>query len=124
MATGWDEIAAALLAGSPLPTSAGNKIRIDSANDADAYPFVIGHSVSTERDFGMDNTLLSVKETFHVECWAETRAEANVLEGEVVAALLVAGLVPDPSGPDGMDPTVDVRCVDVFVPTWITPSIP
>ena len=121
MATGWDEISQALLAGSPSPTSAEDRIRIDAAIDTDAYPFVVGHSVSTEREFGLDNTLLFTREQFHLECWGETREEANQIESEVVAALLAAGLTPDPSGPDGFDPTVDVRCVDVFVTAWITP---
>lgn len=120
---GWDQIMAAL-SGSPLPTSAGDKIRVDQANDADSYPFVVGHSVSTERARGLDGTLLYVKETFHLECWGETRELANVLETEVVDALIAAGLYTDPNGPDGFDPTLDVRCVDLFVPTWITPEIP
>ena len=114
----------AALSGSPLPTSAEDKIRVDQANDSDVMPFVVGHSIATVRERGLDNTLLFVKETFHLECWGETRELANALEGEVVAALEAAGLYTDPNGPDGFDPTLDVRCVDLFVPTWITPQIP
>jgi hypothetical protein len=123
MATGWEQVVAALTTGSPTPTSAGEKIRVDAAIDTDAYPFIVGHSVAVERIFGLDNTLMAKKQTYHLECWGETREQANQLEEEVVTALIAAGLIPDANGPDGMDPTVDVRCADVFVPTWITPEV-
>lgn len=121
---GWLQIITALSTGSPAPTSAGDKIRVDAANDNDAYPFIVGHSVATVRERGLDNTLLFVKETFHLELWGETREQANQLEQEVVDALNAAGLYEDPNGPDGFDPNVDVRCVDLFVPTWVTPEVP
>lgn len=123
MSTGWQEIVDALGAGSPT-LSCGDRIRTDAANDEDPYPFIVGHSYSTERDFGLDGTLLSTKELFHVELWGETREQANQLEAEVLERLIAADLLPEPNGPDGFDPTVDVRCVDLFVPTWITPAIP
>ena len=123
MATGWEQIVAALTTGSPSPTPAGERIYIDAANDEEPRPYVIGHSIGRNRTFGLDNTLLALKETFHLECWGETRELANQLADAVVEALLAAGLVPDDNGPDGMDPSFDVRCTDVYVPTWITPQV-
>lgn len=125
MANGWDQINAALTAGSPTPTSAGSKVFVDVATDEQSqdYPYIIVHSYSTERKRGLDGTLLYIKETFHLECWGETRAMAKQLGDEVDDALAAARLYTDPNGPDGFDPTMDVRCSDVFVPTWITPEV-
>jgi len=114
----WDEIRPILINGSPI-TSAGDRVRIDSGNEGDEYPIVIGRSVAVKRSYGLDNTLLEKRETLSLECWGETREQASVLEGQVVALLEAAGLPPDENGPDGIDPTVDVRCCVVFVTVWL-----
>lgn len=76
---------------------------------------MIGRRVAVERTFGLDNTLLEHKETYSLECWGETRDQASDLEDQVVTLLVGAGLPPDPNGPDGIDPVVDVRCCVIFV---------
>jgi hypothetical protein len=121
--SGWSQLRDVLLNGSPQ-TLAGQKIRQDAANDGDKYPFVIGRRVDVYREFGLDNTLLSVKEQYGLECWGETREQACALEDQAVALLIAAGLPPDPNGPDGLDPTVDVRCSVLYVSIWLDIEIP
>lgn len=119
---GWEAISAVLL-GSPQ-TAAGQQIRIDSANDGDTVPFVVGHRVGVKRVYGLDNTLLEHQETYQLECWGETRAEAEDLSDECVALLAAAGFPPDDNAPDGVDPVVDVRCAVLYVSLWLdTPDI-
>lgn len=120
----WEELRGILINGSPV-TAAGDRVRTDAGNEDDAYPFVIGRRVAVERTFGLDNTLLEHKETYSLECWGETRDQASDLEDQVVTLLVGAGLPPDPNGPDGIDPVVDVRCCVIFVSAWSSiPAIP
>lgn len=114
---GWDALSAVLL-GSPQ-TAAGEQVRIDSANDDDVYPFVVGHRVDVKRAYGLDNTLLEHQETYQLECWGETREQAGDMADEVAQRLQAAGFPLDPQGPDGLDPIVDVRCAVLYVSLWL-----
>jgi hypothetical protein len=116
--TGGEIIRAALTAGSPIPTDAGLRVRQDAADEQDAYPFIIFRRVAVFRDRGLDNTLLATKETFHVECWGETREESDDLETQAVAALEAAGRPPSDNDPDGLDPDVKVRAAVIVVDIW------
>ena len=115
---GWDTISAVLINGSPQ-TAAGAKVRIDSANDADTYPFIVGHRVNVQREYGLDNSLHAQIETYMIECWGETRDDANRLSDECAGLLGAAGYPLDANGPDGLDPVVDVRCVVLYVTLFL-----
>lgn len=118
------EIQDALLAGSPLPTSAHDRVRVDQANDGEPYPHIVLHRASVNHLRGLDNTLHAIKEIMHVECWGEDRLSAIQLSDEAIQALLVAGFPNDEGGPDGVEPNLDVRCVDIFLTVWTTPEVP
>ena len=108
----------AILTGSPLATSAGDKVRPDEADVNDKVPFILFRRINVHREYGLDNTLLGTREDFNIECWADTPALAQVLEGEVVAALIDAGVPVNPNDPDGNDPQVGVNAVVVNVSLW------
>lgn len=116
--TGGELIYAALATGSPLPTSVGIKVRQDAADEDDGYDFIIYRRVAVERQRGLDGTLLATRETFHIECWAKTRPEAEVIEAEAIAALTAAGYYPDGNDVDGIDPDVKVRAAVFVVDIW------
>ncbi len=117
------EIQSALLAGSPLPTSAADRVRVDQANDDDEYPHIVLHRASVTHLRGIGSTLHAIKEIMHVECWGEDRVSAITLSEQAIDALLAAGFANDEGGPDGVEPNLDVRCVDVFLTVWTTPAI-
>ena len=121
--TGGELIRAALIAGSPLPTLAGLKVRQDAADENDKFPFIIFRRVNVVRDRGLDGTLLTTKEVFHVECWGETRAESDALEAQALLAISAAGFYPDGNEVDGLDPDVKVRAAVFAVDVWTTPLI-
>lgn len=121
--TGGEIIRAALIAGSPLPTDAGLKVRQDAADEQDNEPFIIFRRVDVERQRGLDGTLLAMKETFNVECWGETRADSDALEYQAIAALNAAGRFCDGNEVDGLDPDVKVRAAVFAVDIWTTPEI-
>lgn len=121
--TGGEIIRAALIAGSPSPTDAELKVRQDAADEDDDEPFIIFRRVEVDRQRGLDGTLLAVKETFHIECWGKTRADADVLEAQAIAALEAAGRYPDGNEVDGLDPDVKVRAAVFAVDIWTTPEI-
>lgn len=122
--TGGEILRAVLTAGSPLPTLAGLRVRQDAADETDDFPFVIFRRISVVRQRGLDNTVLAVCETFHVESWGETRAESDELETQVVAVLEASGYPPLDNEPDGLDPDVKVRAAVFAVDIWTTPQIP
>lgn len=110
--TASEELRSILVSGSPQ-TDAADRVRFDEARLEDAQPLIVLRRINIERDYGLDNTLLSKRETFFVECWAETRAEAQVLEEQVVNLLEAAGIPPEPNDPDGFVPNQDLRCCTV-----------
>lgn len=121
--TGGEIIRSVLGTGSPLATGAGDRVRQDAADESDPFPFIIFRRVAVYRERGLDNTLLAKKETFHIECWGETRAESDVLEEQAIDALLDAGYPAEENEPDGMDPDVKVRASVFAVCIWTTPEI-
>lgn len=115
---GWDTISGLLVNSSPR-TRADDRVHIDSAVDGEQYPVVVGHRVAVKRDYGLDNTLLEHKETYQLECWGETRSQADELADEVAQILEANGFPLDDNAPDGLDPVVDVRCVVLYVSCWL-----
>lgn len=109
----------ALLMGSPS-TSVGDRVYIDAAPQVNSdpegdpyaglFPFIVFRRARIERDYGLDNTLLAKHETFHIECWAEYREQAQAIEEEVVDRLISIGIPPQENDPDAITPTQDVRC--------------
>lgn len=121
--TGGERIHAALTAGNPPATSVGTKVRQDAADEQDGYAFIIFRRVDVVRERGLGGMLLAMKEVFHIECWGETRADADVLEQEALAALTAANFYPDGNEVDAIDPEVKVRCAIFAVDVWTTPEI-
>lgn len=107
-----------ILTGSPLATSAGTRVRADAADEKDVYPFIIFRRTEVDRIYGLSNALLGTREDFAIECWADTPAQAQVLEAEVVAALAVADIPVNQNDADGNDPVVGVNAVVVNVSVW------
>lgn len=118
--TGGERLRAVLSAGAA--TSAGSKVRQDAADQDDEYPFIIFRRVAVERLRGIDGSLHATKETFHIECWGETRAESDTLEAQALAALQTAGLYADGNEPDGLDPEVKVRAAVFVIDLWTQPA--
>jgi len=116
--TGGEIIRAALTAGSPLPTDAAGRVRQDAADEDDEFPFIIFRRVEVERLRGLDGSLHATKETFHVECWGETRAQSDALEAQAIAALAAARRYCDGNEPDGLDPEVKVRSAVFLIDIW------
>lgn len=104
----------ALVGGSPDPTFA-SAVRQDQADEGDEYPFIIFRRTFVERDFGLDNTLLGVRETYQIECWGDTREQEMVMETRVVDLLIAAGLPPKANDTDGLDPDMKVRAGVIVV---------
>lgn len=121
--TGGERIRAALVTGSPYPTSAGDKCRQDAADQKDVEPFIIFRRVKVQRTRGLDNTLLAMCETFQVECWGMTRGASDDLEAQAIAALEAVGLLAEDNEPDGLDPEVVVKAAVFVVCVWATPEI-
>jgi hypothetical protein len=120
---GGELIRAALISGSPDPTSAGTRVRQDAAKDDDPYPFIIFRRIDVDRQRGLGGGLLAMRETFQVECWGENREESDELESQAVAALEAAGFYPDGNEVDGIDPEVKVRAGVFTLDVWTTPEI-
>lgn len=121
--TGSEQVRAALTAGSPYPTLAEDRVRSDAADPEDACPYIVFRRIAVDREFGLDNTLLAMTETFQIFCWGSTPAEAQQLEAETVGALLAVDLVPGPNDPDDVNFDVGDNVVVLTVDVVTTPQI-
>lgn len=110
---------AALTAHAPLTALVGSKVRADAAKDEDSGDYIVFRRKAVEREYSLDNTLLSRRDVFEIECWSQARLRTAEIEDAVVDALLAADLVPDDSDADAMDPEVDIRCAVVRVGVWV-----
>lgn len=121
--TGSEQIRSALTAGSPYPTSAEDRVRSDAADEEDATPYAVFRRIAVDREYGLDNTLLAMTETFQIFCWGATPTEAQQLEQETVDALLANDLVPGPNDPDAVNFDVGDNVVVITVDVVTTPQI-
>lgn len=77
-----------LLAGNTGVTSlVGGRIGADRAEQDWGRPFVIYTRTDTERFKTLDGTVVDEKVTFDVQCWADTRAEAEACADACTAAI-------------------------------------
>lgn len=116
--TGAETLRNALVGGSPDPTFA-TAVRQDLADEADQFPYIIFRRVAVYREFGLDNTLLCVKETYHIECWGDNREQESVMEDKVVDLLIAADMPPSQNESDGFDPDMKVRAGVIVVDLWL-----
>ncbi len=104
----------AVFGGSPDPGFA-TAMRQDLADEGDVEPYIVFRRVFVKREVGLDNTLLGVTETYHIECWGDNRAQEMQMEGQVVDRLIAAGLPPSSNQTDGVDPDMKLRAGVIVV---------
>ena len=114
--TGGEQIRAALTAG--LGTMAGSRVRQDMADERDELPFIIFRRFGYKYETGLLGPPMAMQEVMHIECWADTRAQTDAMEAQVVAALLAANLFPLGGDTDGTDADVKVRAGTIMVDVW------
>jgi hypothetical protein len=114
--TGGEQIRAALIASGG--TAAGSRVRQDMADERDELPFIIFRRFGYEYEKGLLGPPMAMRETMHIECWADTRAETDAMEAQVVARLLAANLYPGGGDTDGTDADVKVRAGTIMVDVW------
>lgn len=115
---GAEILRAVLVGGSPDPTFA-TAVRQDLEDENDTYPYIVYRRVDVYREFGLDDTLLAVRETYHIECWGHNRAQEMDMEERVVDLLIAAGLPPRANETDGLDPQMKVRVGVLVVDVWL-----
>jgi hypothetical protein len=107
-----------ILTGSPYATAAADRVRANAADPEDVPPYIIFRRTAVHRDWGLDNTLLAMRETFNIECWGETPAKSQELEQQVVTALVAAGIPTNDNDSDGLDPKMQLDVSAVNVDIW------
>lgn len=111
-------VIAALAAHPGLAALVGTRIRVDYAEAADRYPFVVVKRADFSRTPDLSGAVNLITETFEVECWGEDRVQAVNLMEQALLALDAADLPPERGQPDGVDPEllnkVCVLVVDVL----------
>lgn len=105
---------AAVFGGSP-DAGFATAMRQDLADESDVEPYIVFRRVFVKREVGLDNTLLGVTETYHIECWGDNREQEMEMENQVIQRLFAAGLPPETSQTDGVDPEMKLRAGVIVV---------
>lgn len=80
-------IFAALTAGSPLPTSAEDRVYFLIAKEGTTFPRIVYERVSTAPVNGLNGHAGADLVNIQISCWARTPTDANALADEVRAAM-------------------------------------
>lgn len=107
-----------LLLASPAVTAlVGNRIAADRIEQTSARPFVVYTRSDTERTTTLDGTLIDVRATFGVQCWADTRLAAQAVADAVTAAIEAAQQAT-PSQVSAYDGDLDLEAAILSVDWW------
>ena len=120
MTTAAADLRAALVAHAPLASVVGDRVRFDMGREGDPHPLVVLRQVADQPERGLDGSLHGRLETFEVESWADTRAQAASVHRLVEAALAAAEFDVEAADPDAIDPEVGARACVWSVPIWST----
>lgn len=112
------EVKAALEAHPGLQALVGQRIRVDLANEDDAYPFVVYKRSSLDKTLGLDNSVHATQEIFEIECWAHNRSQSIDVSEQVMLAMADADLPVETAQPDGIDPQMLERVTVLTVEIW------
>lgn len=98
-------------------SGAAARIRSNRAEEDDPRPFVVYERSATEVFKGLDGTIFDTKVTLAVQCWGDTRAQAEALADACQAAIEAADqTVAERSG--GYDGELDLEASVLTVEWW------
>jgi|GEM_PF-2564621 len=113
-----------LVAYAPLTAvvGTGNRIAPDKVPAGAARPFVVYVRQETEPITNLLGEKLAARITFELQCWADTRREAEEL-GDLVEAALAASTrepagIPISDRSSAYDPDLDLEAVRLVVEWW------
>jgi hypothetical protein len=82
-----------LLAAPAVTALVSTRIAADRIEQGAIRPFIVFTRSATERSQTLNGGVESVRATFDVQCWADTRQAADAVADAVVAALVAANQV-------------------------------
>lgn len=111
------DLQALLLAAPGVTALVGTRIVADRVEQGAARPFIIYTRSGTERTRTLDGGLASVRATFDVQCWADSRLTAEAVAAAVTAAMESAGqdITTQESAFDG---DLDLEAAFITVDWW------
>lgn len=117
---------AELIAHAPLLAMVGgapNRIAFDKVPEGIARPFVVMVRESTEKFATLDGADNGARITFALQCWGDTRAQAEELADMVEAALRASTLepngIPTEERSSLAEPDLDLEGVNLTVDWWV-----
>jgi hypothetical protein len=113
-----EDLRAALVAYAPLVSEVGDRVREDTGNEDDDYPFLVFRQTGNNPIRGLDGSLHARAEDFQIESWGATRAQSMAVHALVEEALLEADLECDPADPNAIDPDIGARAGVWNVRIW------
>lgn len=81
------DLQALLLAAPAVTAMVGTRIAADRVEQGVSRPFIVYTRTATERSQALDGTLHSDRATFAVQCWGDTRLQAQAVADAVTIAI-------------------------------------
>lgn len=110
------ELRALLLAEAEVATLVGTRISADNIDQNAGRPFVVYRRTDTERQYTLSGDLVGSMATVLVQCWAESRLQADAVADACEASLLVDQRATTNREADS-DPELELY-VTQFAVTW------
>lgn len=121
------DLRAALLAYAPLVAlitpGQAKRVAFDKVEAAIARPFIVGTRRETERFTTLEGVKVAGQATFELQCWGDTREQAEACADAAEAALAAATSiepygVPVEDRAHASDPDLDLECVVLTCALW------
>lgn len=109
---------ALLIASAPVTTLVGQRIASDRIEQGATRPFIVYTRTASDPLIAIDGTVYATNVAIDLQCWADTRLEAEAVADAVTAAIRATSpqLVSGRSG--GYDADLDLEVASLSIEWW------
>ncbi|MES2959801.1 MAG: DUF3168 domain-containing protein [Pseudomonadota bacterium] len=115
------ELHASLLAHAPLAALIGTRLAPDKIAQGEARPYIV-YVVGREPTYHLDGTLATTLYTVRLQCWGDTRAQAeavaDALEAALLASTVEAGGIPIEERQTLAEHELDLEATEIVCEIW------
>lgn len=109
---------ALLIASTPVTSLVGQRIASDRIEQGATRPFIVYTRTASNPLTGIDGIVYQTLASIDLQCWADTRQEAEAVADAVTAAIRATPPQTVPNRSGGYDPDLDLEVASLSIEWW------